>query len=60
VFYDPQEPQHAMIDRGEKNYVIPGIVLIFGVFMVAGGLQRLSMTAESLGLARPKPTSIRV
>jgi hypothetical protein len=49
-----------MIDRGEKNYVIPGIVLIFGVFMVAGGLQRLSMTAESLGLARPKPTSIRV
>src|SRR5690242_8709631 len=25
VFYDPREPEHAMIDRGWKNYLAPGI-----------------------------------
>jgi hypothetical protein len=42
VFYDPEEPQHAMIDRGAKNYVIPGICLIFGGLMVLGSCQRLA------------------
>ena len=42
IFYDPEEPQHAMIDRGAKNYLIPGICLIFGGFMVLGSCQRLA------------------
>ena len=41
IFYDPQNPEHAMIDRGQKNYVIPGIVCTFGGLMLLGGLQRL-------------------
>lgn len=40
IFYDPKEPQHAMIDRGGKNYVIPSIGLIFGGFMILGSWQR--------------------
>jgi Protein of unknown function (DUF3592) len=41
VFYDPRNPQHAMIDRGWKNYVIPAVCGIFGGLMTLGGLQRL-------------------
>jgi hypothetical protein len=42
VFYDPKEPQHAMIDRGVKNFVIPGICLIFGGLSILGSCQRLA------------------
>ncbi len=41
VFYDPEEPQHAMVDRGWKNLVPPGVPGLFGFLMVLGGLQRL-------------------
>ena len=51
VLYDPRNPQHAMIDRGDKNYIVPGIVLFFGVCLVAGGLQRLAMTGPPPVLA---------
>jgi Protein of unknown function (DUF3592) len=42
VFYDPQNPQHAMIDRGQKNFIIPGICLVFGGLIVLGSIQRLT------------------
>jgi Protein of unknown function (DUF3592) len=42
VFYDPQNPQHAMIDRGRKNFIIPGICLVFGGLIVLGSIQRLT------------------
>ena len=42
IFYDPQKPQHAMIDRGPKNYVIPLVCGVFGGLMILGSLQRLS------------------
>ena len=41
IFYDPKDAQHAMIDRGWKNFVIPGICLIFGGLIVLGSIQRL-------------------
>src|SRR5215467_1543631 len=41
VFYDPRNTQHAMIDRGWKNFVIPGICLVFGGLVVLGSIQRL-------------------
>ena len=41
VFYDPRDGQHAMIDRGWKNFVIPGICLMFGGLIVLGSIQRL-------------------
>jgi hypothetical protein len=41
VFYDPEDPQHAMIDRGWKNYAVPGIPGVMGFLMILGGLQRL-------------------
>jgi hypothetical protein len=41
IFYDPQNPQRAMIDRGLKNYLIPAICLGFGGLLILGGLQRL-------------------
>jgi Protein of unknown function (DUF3592) len=41
VFYDPEDPQHAMIDRGWKNYAVPGIPAAMGFLMILGGLQRL-------------------
>ena len=41
VFYDPQQPQHAMIDRGQNNWVVPAIAGIFGGLMLLGGAQRL-------------------
>jgi hypothetical protein len=41
VLYDPDDAQHAMIDRGPKNFVIPAICLLFGGLMVLGGSQRL-------------------
>jgi len=42
IFYDPQNPQRAMIDRGPKNYVIPCVCAVFGGLMILGSLQRLS------------------
>ena len=42
IFYDPQTPQHAMIDRGPKNYAIPFVCAVFGGLMILGSLQRLS------------------
>ena len=42
IFYDPQTPQHAMIDRGLKNLVIPLVCAVFGGLMIRGGVQRLS------------------
>jgi len=41
IFYDPRDAQHAMIDRGWKNFVIPCICLIFGGLIVLGSIQRL-------------------
>src|SRR5215467_581283 len=41
IFYDPRDTQHAMIDRGWKNFVIPGICLVFGGLVVLGSIQRL-------------------
>jgi hypothetical protein len=41
IFYDPQTPQHAMIDRGPKNYMIPLVCGVFGWLMILGSLQRL-------------------
>ena len=41
LFYDPEDPQHAMIDRGWKNYLAPGIPGVMGFLMILGGLQRL-------------------
>src|SRR6266404_7622885 len=29
VFYEPKNPQNAMIDRGGKNYVLPGLCCVF-------------------------------
>jgi len=46
VFYDPQNSEHAMIDRGPKNYIVPGIVCIFGGLMILGGFQRLRSVAS--------------
>jgi Protein of unknown function (DUF3592) len=40
LFYDPADPQHAMIDRGWKNYV-PGIPGLMGFLSILGGLERL-------------------
>ena len=42
IFYDPRDTQHAMIDRGWKNFVIPGICLVFGGLIVLGSIQRLT------------------
>jgi Protein of unknown function (DUF3592) len=41
LFYDPEDPQRAMIDRGWKNYLAPGIPGVMGFLMILGGLQRL-------------------
>jgi len=46
IFYDPRDTQHAMIDRGWKNFVIPGICLIFGGLIVFGSIQRLIGSAQ--------------
>jgi len=40
VFYDPDEPGHAMVDRGWKNYLPPGIPGVMGLLMILGGVQR--------------------
>jgi hypothetical protein len=40
LFYDPAEPQHAMIDRGWKNYLPLGIPGGMGFLMILGGIQR--------------------
>jgi len=41
VFYDPENPQKAMIDRGAKNYLIPGIALGLGALITLSWLPRL-------------------
>jgi uncharacterized protein DUF3592 len=41
ILYDPQNSQHAMIDRGPKNFVVPLRCAAFGGFMLLGGMQRL-------------------
>jgi hypothetical protein len=41
LFYDPEDPQSAMIDRGWKNYLAPGIPGVMGFLMILGGVQRL-------------------
>lgn len=41
IFYDPQDPQRAMIDRGQKNYLIPVIACALGGLFILGSLQRL-------------------
>jgi Protein of unknown function (DUF3592) len=41
LFYDPEDPQSAMIDRGWKNYLAPGIPGLMGFLMILGGMQRL-------------------
>jgi|SRR5215467_9484894 len=46
IFYDPKDTQNAMIDRGWKNFVIPGICLIFGGLIVLGSIQRLIGSAQ--------------
>jgi Protein of unknown function (DUF3592) len=46
IFYDPRDAQHAMVDRGWKNFVIPGICLIFGGLIVLGSIQRLISSAQ--------------
>jgi hypothetical protein len=46
IFYDPQNSQHAMIDRGLKNFIVPGICFIFGGLMVLGSLQRLAKSSQ--------------
>ena len=46
IFYDPRNAQNAMIDRGWKNFVIPGICLIFGGLIVLGSIQRLIGSAQ--------------
>jgi hypothetical protein len=46
IFYDPRNAQHAMIDRGWKNFVISGICLIFGGLIVLGSIQRLIGSAK--------------
>jgi len=48
IFYDPQNPQHAMIDRGPKNYLVPGIICAFGGLAIMGGLQRLASPVPGL------------
>jgi hypothetical protein len=42
IFYDPGNPRHAMVDRGRKDFVIPGICLIFGGLTILGSIQRLA------------------
>ena len=56
VFYDPQNPQHAMIDRGRKNFIIPGICLVFGGLIVLGSIQRLTrlLPVDSFGASVKK------
>jgi hypothetical protein len=45
LFYDPDDPQHAMIDRGWKNYLPLGIPGGMGFLMILGGIQRLRARA---------------
>jgi hypothetical protein len=42
VRYDPADEAHAMIDRGDKVYLIPLAVGVFGALCVLGGVQRLA------------------
>ena len=49
ILYDPANPRHAMIDRGWKNYVVPGVIAVFAFLMFLGGVQRLSGIGTSRG-----------
>jgi hypothetical protein len=42
IYYDPQDSRHAMIDRGPRNFIVPGICFGFGGLMILGSLQRLA------------------
>jgi len=42
MLYDPDHPARAMIDRGPKNYLLPGVCAVVGLLMILGGLQRIS------------------
>jgi hypothetical protein len=46
VYYDPNNPGHAMIDRGWKNFLLPGIPGAMGVLMLLGGVQRIRKSRE--------------
>jgi len=41
VLYDPQRPARALIDRGARLYLVPGVAGVFAALMVLGSLQRL-------------------
>ena len=41
ILYEPQNPQTAMIDRGAKNYLIPGIAFGLGALITLSWLPRL-------------------
>ena len=41
IFYDPRNPQRAMIDRGVKNVVVPLVCAVFGGFLILGSAKRL-------------------
>jgi hypothetical protein len=41
VFYDPELPEHAVIDHGWKNYLAISVPLTMGLLMLLGGVQRL-------------------
>jgi uncharacterized protein DUF3592 len=43
IFYDPQDSQAAMIDRGAKNYYLPVFLGMFGGLAALGSVQRLRM-----------------
>jgi len=43
IFYDPQDSQAAMIDRGAKNYYLPVFLGMFGGLATLGSVQRLRM-----------------
>jgi len=53
ILYEQQNPQHAMIDRGWRNFIIPAICLVFGGLTVLGGLQRIARPE----LVPPQPSN---
>ncbi len=56
VRYDPANPMHVAIDRGEKVFLIPLVVAIVGALCVVGGVQRLA----AAGCHRPLPRRYRL
>src|SRR5262249_19771138 len=39
VFFDPEHSEHAMIDRGARNWLLPVGLALFGGFFMIGGLR---------------------